>query len=742
MTETDGTGPRPTAGPDAGSDGSAFAPMLPVAIVASFVVFAPDVLAGIEPPKTFVAGLILGATIVQSVFTGAWRGAVASWRATWSTGDPWRRAGIASVVAFLVVVGAATATSIVPRSSLLGTLNRGQGTLFFATMVVAIAASWPTLRTPTGARSIVRAIAAGGFIPAVVAIVQSVGYDLIQGGPSTTDRAAGTLGNPVNLGTMMAMSAIAAMALAYEAWSSSHSSAKALATAQVPAAAGPWRTPRVTRGVTPIIVGAVGVSLTIAARLVGIVWPHIEWGVVPVAVSAAAMIAWPSDAPVDVGGGAPRRISRLRAVLWVIVAIACMAAIGASRSRGPAVALGVGAGAWVTLAVLPRQTGLTARGGVAVATVLVVTVGTFGAGSALPAAVRAVRALPEGAIGGGGAMAEVQAQVQAIGRDTIGTRQIAWTASLDAYRYGSRNLDPRWLGTSMASSGHQIADLDSISALPDHRVVSSTWRRIVGYGPEAQVALIGTDAAGQPFDRAHAAPLDILLAHGAIGLASAALLAVSTVVISIRSTRTVAANDADLAVVPILLASGVASLTGVDGTSQVLSTWALVALVFARQPVVPSADVHLSRADTPPGGTDQRGVPTTPGGYRSPVRALLAGASITAVGIVAAMVAGDRSTDPTTWIVAVGSSVCAATLIGSRMIGAGWAGPAGVARAVVAPVVVASIAMTPAWAALAAGAEARAATSPDVSVDDRQAGLSRAVTLDPGVVTYRQLRGI
>ena len=40
-----------------------------------------------------------------------------------------------------------------------------------------------------------------------MAIVQSVGYDLARGGPVTTDRAAGTLGNPVNLGTMMAMSA-------------------------------------------------------------------------------------------------------------------------------------------------------------------------------------------------------------------------------------------------------------------------------------------------------------------------------------------------------------------------------------------------------------------------------------------------------------------------------------------------------------------------------------------------------
>ena len=41
------------------------APILPLAIVASYVVYAPDVLAGIEPPKTFVAGLILGTAILQ-----------------------------------------------------------------------------------------------------------------------------------------------------------------------------------------------------------------------------------------------------------------------------------------------------------------------------------------------------------------------------------------------------------------------------------------------------------------------------------------------------------------------------------------------------------------------------------------------------------------------------------------------------------------------------------------------------
>ena len=739
---------------DGGSEAAPLAPMVSLAIVASFVVYAPDVLAGIEPPKTFVAGLILGTAILQAIVTGAWREAVKSLHATWSSGDPWRRAGLASLVAFLAVVGASTAASIVPRSSLLGTLNRGQGTLFVATMVVAIAASWPSLRAPSGARSIVRAVAAGGFVPAVVAIVQSVGYDLAQGGPVTTDRAAGTLGNPVNLGTMMAMSAVAAMALAYEAAGLHHVQLRRprLTPRRDQQSEGGDGTdgtglrsggnPPDPQGSPTIILGAIGVVVAIGTRLTGIAWPSAAWVVVPASVVASALIAWSGDGSGQDASRARRGASRVRLFLWMVVAIACIAAIGASRSRGPAVALGVGVAAWVILAVMPRKVGPVRRIGVGVGVAAVVAVLAFVAGSALPATVRAIQALPPGAIGGGGAMAEVQAQADAVGRETIGTREIAWRASLDAFRNGSRTLDPRWVGTAMASSGHQIVDLDAIADLPDHRVASSLLRRAIGYGPESQVALIGADAAGQPFDRAHAAPLDILLAHGAIGLAAVTVLAIATVVVSARSGRHDGATAADQVVIPVLVASAVASLTGVDGTAQVVATWSLVAVALARRTDTTGDNAPARVPDPVTGDRDRTAVLGSRDGARSTTRTVAAGALIAGVGVALAMAIGDGATDPRTWAVAVASSITGAYVIGrGDELFAERAGVT-VVRVAIAPAILATIVMVPAWGALAAGAEARAATASGRSVDERQAGLSRATTLDPGVVTYRQLRGI
>lgn len=90
--------------------------MLPMATVASFMVRASDVLATIEPPKTFVADLILGTAVLQAIVTSTRRDEFTSSRATWSAGDPWRRTGLASLGTFLVVVCASTATPIAPRS--------------------------------------------------------------------------------------------------------------------------------------------------------------------------------------------------------------------------------------------------------------------------------------------------------------------------------------------------------------------------------------------------------------------------------------------------------------------------------------------------------------------------------------------------------------------------------------------------------------------------------------------------
>lgn len=731
--------------------GARIAQMIPVAIVASYVVYAPDVLAPIEPPKTFIVAMILGVAIIRAISTGAWRVALKQIRMTWRHDNPWLRTALASLATFLVVAVASTAASIVPRSSLLGTLNRGQGTLFVATVVVAIALSWPILRTSSGARNIVRAIGLGGIIPATIAIGQSVGYDLVSGGIASTDRASGTLGNPVNLATMMAMSAVAAMALAHEAWTASRNLPVSGGEGELTPANGSVTSeimegsPPAPRGAISIFFVAIGVALAIATRLAGIKWPEVEWTVVPASVVASALIAWPADyanAGVTLGPQSKSsnptllksREVRWRAYLWAIVAVACIAAIGASRSRGPAIALGIGASTWVTLAVLPRPAGLVRRAGIGVAVAGSVTIVAFVAGSALPATVRAVRALPAGSIGGGGAMAEVQAQANAVGRDTIGTREIAWASSLDTFRYGSRVLDPRWVGTAMASSGHQMADLEAISTLPDHRAMSSLLRRAIGYGPESQVALIGTDAAGQPFDRAHAAPLDILLTQGAIGLATAAVLAVATVVVSVRFGGQDEAFTADRTIVPLLVTSGVASLTGVDGTAQVLATWALVAVALARAAFQTAAEASSVSDGPAMPSADQNPSPS--------LRAVGTGCAIATSGVVLTMVIADGPTDPATWGISAAAAMVAVCVMYSHRPSISTTSAANWTHNVVAPCVVVSIMMTPAWSALAAGASARAATMPGTSVEDRQVRLSRAIVVDPGLVTYRELRGI
>jgi hypothetical protein len=106
------------------------------------------------------------------------------------------------------------------------------------------------------------------------------------------------------------------------------------------------------------------------------------------------------------------------------------------------------------------------------------------------------------------------------------------------------------------------------------------------------------------------------------------------------------------------------------------------------------------------------------------------------------MVIGDGATDPTTWGVSATAAVMASSVMASHSLSGGTISAGKWIYNVVVPCVVVSIMMTPAWSALAAGAYARAATMPGTSVDDRQVLLSRAIMVDPGLVTYRELRGI
>ncbi|MBV9410641.1 MAG: hypothetical protein JO148_03525, partial [Acidimicrobiia bacterium] len=111
-----------------------------------------------------------------------------------------RRAALGAIV-FLAVAALATALSPQPILSLFGLYNWGTGLLF----VVVLVAAWALGASvdADGVRPVELALIAGVLVNAAVAIVQ--GLFSIDTSPFTRyeGRAAGLLGNPVYLGTLM-----------------------------------------------------------------------------------------------------------------------------------------------------------------------------------------------------------------------------------------------------------------------------------------------------------------------------------------------------------------------------------------------------------------------------------------------------------------------------------------------------------------------------------------------------------
>jgi O-antigen ligase len=115
-------------------------------------------------------------------------------------GSDARRPTLAAI-AFLAVAALATALSPQPILSLFGLYNWGTGLLFVAVLVAAWALGASV--DAGGVGSVELALIAGVLVNAVVAIVQ--GLFSIDAAPFTRyeGRAAGLLGNPVYLGTLM-----------------------------------------------------------------------------------------------------------------------------------------------------------------------------------------------------------------------------------------------------------------------------------------------------------------------------------------------------------------------------------------------------------------------------------------------------------------------------------------------------------------------------------------------------------
>jgi tetratricopeptide (TPR) repeat protein/O-antigen ligase len=101
-----------------------------------------------------------------------------------------------------------TATSILPRVSLWGSYDRGQGLYTFAAYLVLFLFTYKTAQRPEARERIVYTILLTSAPISAYAILQHYGLDILQwqtGGSPTTERAISTLGNPIFLGAYLIM---------------------------------------------------------------------------------------------------------------------------------------------------------------------------------------------------------------------------------------------------------------------------------------------------------------------------------------------------------------------------------------------------------------------------------------------------------------------------------------------------------------------------------------------------------
>ncbi|MFQ5342699.1 MAG: O-antigen ligase family protein [Anaerolineae bacterium] len=114
-----------------------------------------------------------------------------------------------------------TASSVLPRVSLWGSYERGQGLYTLTTYIVLFFLVREILSTSVGRQRLLDAILFVSLPISVYAVLQHFGLDPLTfqtGGAAVTLRAIGTLGNPIFLGAYLAMVIPVTVLCAYQAW--------------------------------------------------------------------------------------------------------------------------------------------------------------------------------------------------------------------------------------------------------------------------------------------------------------------------------------------------------------------------------------------------------------------------------------------------------------------------------------------------------------------------------------------
>jgi len=162
-------------------------------------VFEPDKVALFRS----LALVVLAAWAITFVSErGAWSGPTLEKLATW-----WRAPLVVPVLAFAVVALLATALSVAPTRSLLGSYHRLQGTLTTLSYLVLFAAVATHLRGRQQLERVLTAVVLTSLSISLYAIFQRYGWDPVPwpSAPWAESRTFASLGNPIFLGAYLMM---------------------------------------------------------------------------------------------------------------------------------------------------------------------------------------------------------------------------------------------------------------------------------------------------------------------------------------------------------------------------------------------------------------------------------------------------------------------------------------------------------------------------------------------------------
>ncbi|MSQ43513.1 MAG: hypothetical protein EXR45_04820 [Chloroflexi bacterium] len=697
--------------------------LLIIAVGAVPGLYVPESLSAYEPPKThfviFVAVLAVCLSVVDR--GGVWRRPVHRYSLSSVTGSMARSVGIGAGLLFVCVVVVSSFGSIAPGTSLSGTLNRGQGTAFIVVLTAALTLNRANLGVSCAREWIMRALALGSVAPMVVAVAQALGVDPVVGRVFPGDRPPGTIGNAVSLGTYLAVVAVLSAGLAIRAWAANQprsggqpepsnrspldemtpygSEAEPAASSVIGAG----------DGLVRAVSGVLGAACIIGGDASGRLFPGASWLAFPCAFVGGLLIALASVPP------AAARVRASEVAVWGTIAAVATVATAVSGSR---MALVGAVLAMLLLGVLSSyQLGLRSRVDIGQA-VLGLLGGALLLGMAGMVGGPALRALWAGALPVVAVRAGAEAVVTMAGRDSLTPRLEVWDRAIGAYLHGVPVNDAAERDRAASTVGMQYSDARRPlpgTPGPTDRI----WRVVFGYGPDSQPFILGLDAQGATFDRAHSGLLDLLITTGVAGL-------VSFIVCISAACAATWRRDANgerwhaVILIPVMVTIGLSSLTGVDSTVQAVVTAVVLGMMLATP----------NQPEPPPVYDLDASVPVA----NLAVLPVFAAVVVVLSGMVG-IAGGATSGSPWSW--GVGSAVASAMVI----VCVSWRHLT--TRGLVVVAVAAFLAcacVVPAWVSLAAGIRAGDGGSYGVPSSIRTRG-EQAADIDPGQATYRMMRG-